>query len=122
MFSVNEGVIYLTRGDDAVIPVLLKIHDEPYEMQEGDSLTLSVRKFGVEELMFSTTSQTSEIVIAHELTDGLEFGKYDADIQLTTYEGKIYTVYPKKDSLNDKQLIGLKAWENFWLVREVTIT
>lgn len=121
MFNIEDGTIYLTRGDDAVIPVLLKVRGEPYEMQEGDTLTFTVRKFGAEEPLFSAVSETNEITVKHELTDGLEFGKYDADIQLTTWEGSIHTVYPAKDNLNDKQLLGLKAWENFWLVREVTL-
>lgn len=120
MFRVEDGKIYLTRGDDAVIPVLLKIRGEPYEMQEGDTLTLTVQEFGTTEPLFSAVSGTNEIAVEHEMTDGLEFGKYDADIQLTTQGGSIYTVYPAKDSLNDKQLLGLQAWENFWLVREVT--
>lgn len=121
MFRVENGKIYLTRGDDAVIPVMLKIRGEPYELQEGDTLTLTVQEFGAAGTLFSAISETNEITIGHELTDGLEFGKYDADIQLSTREGGIHTVYPAKDDLTDKQLLGQKAWENFWLVREVTL-
>ena len=124
MFDVENDIIYVTRGDDVTLPVNLKIRGEEYQLRDGDTLTLTVVKFQKDNkegtVVFSTTSSTNEIIIGHSDTEELTFGKYDADIQLNTAEGKIYTVFPRKKSLSVDQLIGKRAWDNFWIVREVT--
>ena len=120
MFKVENGILFLTRGDDATVPVTLRIRGEPYEMQDGDVLRMTVKRFGAEQPAFFVESESTELSIGHALTEGLDFGKYDADIELRTWDDKVYTVFPKKDTLSDKQLLGLKPLENFWLCAEVT--
>lgn len=120
MFKIEDGIMLLTCGDDAAIPVTLKIRGEAYEMQDGDRLTLTVQKFGETEPAFVETTDTNVITIAHADTCMLPCGKYDADIQLDTWDGKKYTVFPDRRTLNEKQLLGIKALENFWICREVT--
>lgn len=92
MFKVNGTNISLTRGDSATLHVDLTQGGAPYEPQEGDVLTLTVKKDAkdAEALLTITADSECTFHFAPSDTDGLAFGGYKYDIQLTTGE-EVYT-------------------------------
>ena len=126
----KDGVITMNKGDDAFFDVEIymsmsdadgKVTEKPYEMQDGDTLTLTVRRRPDEDcpVEFSVTSNTNRLEIVPEDTREMKIGKYSADIQLN-YGGKKCTVFPLLHNLSKEQLSLSKNWENFILVGEVT--
>lgn len=122
MFKIEDGVIYITRGDNAALDVTAYIDDgeTPYELQEGDTYTFTVRKIAskTSEIVFSVTSISDRIVISHEDTKDAEVGKYSADIQLTTANGDRYTIWPSFDVTKSSKEYNYK---NFCIMPEVTM-
>ena len=109
MFKVyNDGSIELTRGDTAYLLVgITDSEGASYEMQSGDTLTLSVKKNVTdEEMSFQKVVKGSSVFhIEPQDTQALEFGKYKYDVQLETADGDVYTV------------LGVNTFE---LLKEVT--
>lgn len=91
MFFLNGTNIKITRGDSASLSVAL----DGYEMQDGDTLTLSVKVDPSKtEYLLQLTAQDMAFTFLPETTAGLSFGAYRYDIQLTTSGGAVYTVIP----------------------------
>ena len=117
MFYIENGKIHLTRGDYAKIKCdMTDGEGTPYEMQDGDSLTLTIRKKPKDDstILAQITSLTDEIAIQHEDTASIDPGSYSADIQLTTSDGKRFTFFP------DTVIATTKNYENFVIGSEVT--
>lgn len=97
MFTVSkQGEIGLTRGDTAKMTVTITndATDEPYEIQETDVLTLSVKK-SVNDAAYAFQKRITGSNVFHfepQDTAGLAFGKYKYDVELTTAAGEVYTV------------------------------
>ena len=122
MFRIEDDVIYITRGDNADLEVKVYIDEEQqteYELQEGDTITFTVRKIAKEEspVIISITSISNRIVISHEDTNNADVGKYSADIQLNTASGDIITIWPKFDVTKQSKEYNFK---NFCIMPEVT--
>lgn len=124
MLIIEDGVINITRGDDAALNVDIAIGgngDRPYEMGESDVLTLTVRELPSAEspVLFSVNSQpgSKRILIRSEDTENLEPGRYSADVQLTDGSGNIYTVWPE---LEGSARYKEKNFKNFIIMPEVT--
>lgn len=122
MFRIEDDIIYITRGDNADLEVKVYIDEEQqteYELQEGDTITFTVRKIAKEEspVIFSITSTSNRIVISHEDTNNADVGKYSADIQLNTASGDIITIWPKFDVIKQSKEYNFK---NFCIMPEVT--
>ena len=89
------GEVKLTRGDTARFTVAVT-NDEgkAYEIQEGDTLTLSVKK----EVTDTEYALQKKIIgdntfhIEPKDTAELECGKYKYDVQIDTADGEVYTV------------------------------
>lgn len=119
----NEG-IWLIRGDDEALEVDLTVGDgEPYEMQPGDILTLTVRESPSRDdailLQIDSAPGVNRIVIRHEDTAELEYGRYSADVQLHTADGLRKTVWPPLEPVASRtRPMNLR---NFNLVSEVTM-
>ena len=99
MLFVSEcGAIALTRGDTARLTVSIVNDDsgEPYEIQNDDTLTLSIKKTVKDEnaLVSKTIDGTDTFHIEPKDTSELSFGMYVYDVQLTTSDGDVYTVIP----------------------------
>lgn len=91
MFFLNGTNIKLTRGDSATLAVSL----QGYDMQEGDTLTLSCKVDPSKTAyLFQLTATDQKFTFTPETTAGLDFGAYRYDIQLTTSGGAVYTVIP----------------------------
>lgn len=98
MLNVFEnGDVELTRGDTARLTVNISDDSgEAYEIQNGDELTLSLKKsIKDDEVVMSKTIKGSDTFhIEPKDTADLSFGKYKYDVQLTTEDGDVYTVIP----------------------------
>lgn len=97
MFKVHhDGTIELTRGDTAVLDVGIvnEVTGETYEIQKDDELVLSLKRTisDPEPCMQKRKPGTAQFIIEPEDTNGLRFGRYIYDVQLTTEKGHVYTV------------------------------
>lgn len=121
MLFVEENVIYLTKGDDGKLPVNVTIGDEPYELSEFDTLTITVREVPDAEspvlLQIETVPGSNRIVFNSADTKGIAPGEYSADIQLTDGGGRKYTIWPK---LEGKLRYNGRNYKNFVIMPEVT--
>lgn len=123
MFKIEDDIVYLTRGDDAIIDISVYVQnedtEEEYEMQEGDRYIFTVRKLPSRKspVVFSVESANGRIVISHNDTVNAEIGKYSADIQLNTSDGKRLTIWPK---LFGSGMSSETNYKNFYIMPEVT--
>lgn len=133
MFKIEDGVCYLTRGDDASINVTLATASgTAYRMMTGDTVTMTVSA-GTgknDSVLFTSTYEaesdqaenpTSTVVtlpISHDDTKDASYGGYACDIQLTTADGSVFTIFPDQDDRMMKN--DRNAWKNFWVIPEVT--
>lgn len=97
MFRIEEGKIYLTRGDTAYLSVKCVYPDgELYKFAEGDTLTLSVKTTTDEKEDYKIhkviSADNEAFVIVPDDTKDLEYGKYKYDIQLNTHLGEVFTI------------------------------
>lgn len=122
-FYIESDVIYLTKGDDAVLEIssIATEGGEEYVLQETDVLTLTVRAMPSAQspvlLQIDALPGSRRIVFDHDATAELDVGRYSADVQLTTADGKRYTVWP---SVSGSSRYVVKSFNNFVLMPEVT--
>lgn len=114
----------MIRGDDETILVPLTTSDGAvYAMQDGDTLTLTVRETPSAEspvlIQITGAPGSNRIPIAHADTAQLEPGWYSADIQLMTADGMRKTVWPDYEFPAGR--ISPKNMSNFGLMPEVTM-
>jgi len=123
MLIIEEQDIYLTRGDDATLQFDLTLENgEAYEMAADDLLFFTVRALPNREsaalVSVPGTPGSGVIVLRHEDTVALEVGRYSADCQLVTAQGRVHTVWPK---LEGSGRYRERNFKNFVLMPEVTI-
>ena len=122
-FYIESDVIYLTKGDDAVLDVssITAENGEEYELQDTDVLTLTVRSQPTALMpvliQIDALPGSRRIVFRHEDTAELDVGRYSADVQLTTAEGKRHTVWP---TLSGNLRYEPRSFNNFVIMPEVT--
>ena len=122
-FYVESGAIYITKGDDAVLEIASITAEDgsAYELQAGDVLTLTVRAAPTSLMpvliQIDSLPGSNRIVIRHEDTVELDVGRYSADVQLTTADGKRYTVWP---TITGSGRYVIKNLKNFVIMPEVT--
>lgn len=99
MLIIDGNTIRLTRGDTAYIEVpinrLVDGEYEPYTMQDGDKLILTIKdKNGLDSESYLVRKEISgnTFHILPEDTKHLPFGKYVYDIELDTASGDVFTV------------------------------
>lgn len=97
MFIINGNTIEITRGDTGEFDIALNnIDGTPYEPQEGDVITFTVKKGTQEkEILIQKTGQ--HIEIKPDDTKDLLYGTYKYDIQVTFANGKVCTVVTPSD-------------------------
>lgn len=122
LFYVEEQAIYLTRGDSAEVSIDLTTEGgEAYDLGASDTLTLTVRKepTATSAVIFAKSVTGSGVItITPEDTRDAEIGQYSADIQLTTSDGEVHTVYPR---LEGKARYRERNFKNFIIMPEVTM-
>ena len=122
-FYIESDVIYLTKGDDAVLEVssIATEGGVEYALQDTDVLTLTVRALPSAQspalLQVDALPGSRRIVFGHADTAELDVGRYSADVQLTTAEGKRYTVWP---TITGSSRYVVKNLNNFVIMPEVT--
>ena len=122
-FYIESDVIYLTKGDDAVLEVssITAEDGSAYELQAADVLTLTVRSMPTALMpaliQIDALPGSNRIVLRHEDTAELDVGRYSADVQLTTAAGKRHTVWP---TLSGNLRYETKSFNNFVIMPEVT--
>lgn len=93
--SVNNE-IELTRGDTAryIVPIENECTGEPYIVQPGDKLTLSVKRSVSDKsyVLQKVVEGSSEIHFKPEDTQKIPCGRYVYDVQLDTEDGDRFTV------------------------------
>lgn len=95
MLKIEEGKIYLTKGDTAYLQIAITLDDgTTYSTHEGDTLTLSVKKD-----LKDAAYALQKVVAANEVitilptdTEELEYGKYVYDVQLNTSLDEVFTI------------------------------
>lgn len=96
MLIVSQlGEIKLTRGDTAWLTVTItRDTGELYEIQNDDTLTLSVKKkITDKEYAFKKEVKGKDTFhIEPKDTENLYFGCYKYEVQVTTKDGDVYTV------------------------------
>lgn len=122
-FYIESDVIYLTKGDDAVLEVssIATEGGAEYELQPEDELTLTVRALPSAQspalIQIDALPGSNRIVFNHVDTAELDVGRYSADVQLTTAEGKRYTIWP---TITGSGRYVVKNLNNFVIMPEVT--
>jgi len=130
VYDPESGVFQMTRGDYAPIRCGPYVRnpdtDEltPYEMQEADTITLTVRSTADTSMpiLLQVTSQpgSDRIVILSEDTKEIPPGKYSADLQLNLDGGpQAITFWPGPPDSKRKQGT-VYNFENFIINAEVT--
>ena len=123
-FYIESDAIYITKGDDAVLEVSSITTDSgvEYALQDADVLTLTVRALPSADspalIQIDALPGSNRIVFRHEDTAELTVGRYSADVQLTTAEGKRYTVWP---AITGSGRYVVKNLNNFVIMPEVTV-
>ena len=123
-FYVESDVIYITKGDDAVLEVSSITADDggEYALQETDVLTLTVRalpsNLSPVLIQIDALPGSNRIVFRSEDTAELDVGRYSADVQLTTAEGRRYTIWP---TIAGSGRYVAKSFKNFIIMPEVTL-
>ena len=123
-FYIESDVIYLTKGDDAVLEVSSITADDgdEYALQETDVLTLTVRalpsNLSPVLIQIDALPGSNRIVFRSEDTSELDVGRYSADVQLTTAEGRRYTIWP---TIAGSGRYVAKSFKNFIIMPEVTL-
>lgn len=81
------------RGDTGVIRVELETEDgTPFPFREGDSATLTIKKkLQDEQPILQKTTEDGLFIFQHEDTQGIPYGSYWYDIQVTLAEGQVMT-------------------------------
>ena len=122
-FYIENEAIYLTKGDDAALEVssIAAEDGSQYSMQAGDVLTLTVRALPSADspalIQIDSLPGVNRIVLRHADTAELDVGRYSADVQLTTADGKRYTVWP---TITGSGRYVVKNLNNFVIMPEVT--
>lgn len=119
MLQIDNDTIYITRCDDAMFRIVLKLNGSDYTMVDGDTLTLTVRTTPEESspILAEITSINKVFTLSHEDTVGIAAGSYSADIQLMQADGKRTTVWPTIVGSNRTRVHNYK---NFNVMPEVT--
>lgn len=119
MLQIDNDTIYITRGDDAMFRIVLKLNGEEYAMSDGDALTLTVRVTPEESspILAELTTTSDIFTLRHADTADIPAGSYSADIQLMQSDGRRTTVWPTIVGGNRTRVHNFK---NFNVMPEVT--
>lgn len=107
MWSVNDKTITITRGDTFIceFPAYLDGDDEPYELQEGDTVRFAVKKdYEDTDPCICKELDGYMLTLEPQDTKGLDFGVYRYDVQMTFADGVVSTYIAKARLIIDKEV------------------
>lgn len=106
MFEAKNGRIKITKGDSGSLRVCLETaNGNTYEMKDGDTLTLTVkRKPGAEKLL-EIVSTNNILKFNPSDTKNLDIGVYCFDIELKTSDDVFTVVGPDEDLLTNMTVL-----------------
>lgn len=124
MLYIDGDVISITRGDDATLEITIdKVDGTTFEMDDTDTLTLTVREkpCGSCPVLLTVTSEPGSnlIVLTGDATANVCPGRYSYDVQLNRADGRRYTILP--DDIEPELRGRAINWQNFIVMGEVTI-
>lgn len=97
MMKIKGQNITHMRGDTGCIDIILYSNGNPYTMQDGDTLTFSVkRNINDSDYVVQKTSKSNKVIFQHSDTKDLQPGNYVYDIQVQTALGQVQTIGPAK--------------------------
>ena len=96
MLKVTNNIIYLTRGDTAVLNLQIKQDDgTDYIVKDGDSILFTIKKTTKDKtVILQKAVVNGQIKINPEETSALNYGRYCYDVQLKKEDGTVSTVIP----------------------------
>ena len=98
MLRIEDGKIYLTRGDTAYLDVSITFADgASYSPDSGDIIYFSVKK-NIDDDDYAIQKQVpagNTIKLEPADTNNLNIGKYWYDVQLNTVDGDVFTIIEK---------------------------
>lgn len=95
MFTIKNQNIYHIRGDTAKLTIVLQ--DEQGEEVTDYTAVFSVKKTLKDTgYLFQVPVENGEVYISHDMTQGLPYGDYVYDIEVTTSGGEVETIGPAK--------------------------
>ena len=94
MLKVSGSDIQLTRGDSAFFELSITLEDgTTYTREDGDKLIFTVKKsYNSEYEYIQKEIDGLDFAISASETSELDYGNYWYDIELTTWDGGVYTV------------------------------
>lgn len=130
----QDGVFYMVRGDDESVAIDLRIVQDPlneddqgteYLMAPEDYLVMTVRKLPSLDspvlLQVRGDPGVPMLNIPHDVTAGLEVGRYSMDIELMIYGTTRRTVWPDWSQIEKYKRSRISNIENFVIMPEVTM-
>jgi hypothetical protein len=112
MFEIKDKVIKITRGDSASLKVGLKKADgSDYVMQEGDTLTMTVRKVIGSSILMQVVSNTNTIYISPSDSKNLLVGSCVYDIELRTATQDVFTVIGLGENVTKNMIVCAEVTE-----------
>lgn len=100
MLKIEDGNIYLTRGDSAILEITIKDEEgNNWTPQEGDKVVFAMKKAAINPnvlLRIEATAGDTDIILVPENTKDLTIGQYIYDIHVELSGGDIYTVISDK--------------------------
>lgn len=113
MFRIENNMIWITKGDTAVITVeLVDPNGEPYEMVTGDKLVFTAKKRLNDDPLFTVTTTTNSITLSHNNTKLLEPPNAYFDIELQTASGNVNTIAGVESKYCPNMIVYPEVTEN----------
>lgn len=97
MLTIKGTEIHLTKGDSAYLNLeITNNHNQPYNVQNGDKIVMTVRNALSNALLFQKTVDADSCIVIHPNDTSLAtIGRYKYDVELTTASGDVFTIIPK---------------------------
>lgn len=90
--TVQGKNLVLMRGDTGILRLNLTSDGEPYELADGDTAVLTVKKnLKAKTPLLQKTLENGLFYFTHEDTKSLPAGAYVYDVQVTLADGQVYT-------------------------------
>lgn len=98
MFSINNNIITITRGDTGKFTICPMDKDRnAYILEEGDSILFTVKKDTSDTSEVLIQKNGPEVILQPSDTKPLKYGTYKYDVEVRLANGEIYTIIPESD-------------------------